>query len=628
MFHSRVSNGLDSGAGSLRQALISAADGSRLIFNEGLTVTLLSPLDGIAKNLVIEGNGATLTQSGFTPSAITQLLRITGGQVRISRLHFKGGRTTTYGGAVYTAASGDLTLESCIFSDNRATGSTSTAQGGAVYAAGNLTVLGCTFYGNSAGTQGGAISRGGTSFLTLTGNVFWGNTAPTYPVLYTSSATGFTSGGFNVSDKAGGTETSASGWAFTNGDKPAAVQILSSVSFRPIGGGEALGVITEKPADYPALDFHGELIPETSAAAGAVQTPTGSGGYILDYAAQGPGQILVSGGTPDADGLLSGSVTLTASAGEFAYWTVDGAKQPDQSPPEELALTMDAHKIVRAVFYNIKVANTNDSGPGTLRQALADAADGDRIGLSAGQTIALTSARLEANKNLIIEGNGATLTQDGFTASSTSQLLYIASGKEVRISRLHFKGGRATESAGAIYNNGGKLTLESCIFSDNQASDFLAGGAINTSGASATLTVLGCTFYANKATATSSSTAAGAIRKLTGTATLTGNVFFGNTAPSRPVVYASSGLTSGGYNVSDKAGGTGTSASGWNFTNGDVNPADLSVDSDAFQPSSASLPVIASPPAGFPTVYFDGTVRKTSGAASAPGAMPAALAAE
>jgi hypothetical protein len=518
------------------------------------------------------------------------------------------------GGAVYTAAFSDLTLESCIFSGNKTIGAS--ADGGAVYASGNLTVLGCTFYGNSAGNRGGAIFRNGTGFaLTLTGNIFWGNTAPTYPVLYTSSATGFASGGFNVSDKATG--TSASGWAFANGDKQAASQPLSSVSFRPIGGGEALGVITARPQGYPEKDFQGESIPGTGAAAGAVQTAAGTG-FVLDYAALGTGVVTVSGADPDADGLLNSgaTVTLTASDGEFGHWTINGAVQPEQSPPEELVLSMDAHKTVRAVFLYISVTTTGDSGPGSLRQALADSLDGGRIGLPAGQTITLTSARLAADKNLIIEGNGATLTQDGFTASRTSQLLHIASGKEVRISRLRFTGGRATDYGGAI-NNVGKLTLESCILSDNEATDSMAfGGAIYTG--SNTLTVLGCTFYANKAPKGQG----GAIYKGSGTLALTGNVFFGNTASSSPVVSTSSGLTSGGFNVSNN------SASGWTFTATDVHLQDLDVDSDAFQPSSASLPVIASLPAGFPSVYFDGTVRETSGAASAPGAMPAALAAE
>ena len=58
----------------------------------------------------------------------------------------------------------------------------------------------------------------------------------------------------------------------------------------------------------------------------------------------------------------------------------------------------------------ITVNNTNDSGPGSLRQALADANDGDTINFDVslkGQTIALTSGELVIDKSLTITGPGS-----------------------------------------------------------------------------------------------------------------------------------------------------------------------------------------------------------------------------
>ena len=58
----------------------------------------------------------------------------------------------------------------------------------------------------------------------------------------------------------------------------------------------------------------------------------------------------------------------------------------------------------------ITVTNTNDSGPGSLRQALADANDGDTInfdGSLKGQSIALTSGELVIDKSITIAGPGS-----------------------------------------------------------------------------------------------------------------------------------------------------------------------------------------------------------------------------
>jgi hypothetical protein len=54
---------------------------------------------------------------------------------------------------------------------------------------------------------------------------------------------------------------------------------------------------------------------------------------------------------------------------------------------------------------NIIVTNTNDSGPGSLRQALTIANDGDTIGFAVTGTISLTSGELIIDKNISINGS-------------------------------------------------------------------------------------------------------------------------------------------------------------------------------------------------------------------------------
>src|SRR5215469_7196140 len=55
----------------------------------------------------------------------------------------------------------------------------------------------------------------------------------------------------------------------------------------------------------------------------------------------------------------------------------------------------------------ITVTNTNDSGPGSLRQALADANNGDTINFAVTGTIGLTSGELLVTRSITISGPGA-----------------------------------------------------------------------------------------------------------------------------------------------------------------------------------------------------------------------------
>jgi hypothetical protein len=262
-----VVSSADSGPGTLRAALtaVSTSGGAVVIDLPAgdRVITLLSVLPQITKAVVIAGGGATLTQSGITPGETSQLLRITGvgAEVSISRLHFKGARATRYGGAIYNYQ-GKLTLESCIFSDNMVSGGASTdVSGGAIYAGGSsVTVSGCTFYKNSTTSTGGAIYIPSSSVtIKLTGNIFWGNTR--LPGTSDSVSGGSaTTGGFNV------------GWLNSGTDKTAYFLPVSSVSFRPINGGEAVSVITARPEGYPVTDFYGDPVPAENAASGAVQT--------------------------------------------------------------------------------------------------------------------------------------------------------------------------------------------------------------------------------------------------------------------------------------------------------------------------------------------------------------------
>ena len=126
----------------------------------------------------------------------------------------------------------------------------------------------------------------------------------------------------------------------------------------------------------------------------------------------------------------------------------------------------------------ITVTNTNDSGPGSLRQVLADANDGDTIDFAVTGTIGLTSGELLVDTSITISGPGAdNLAVNG---SATSRVFYIVSDKIVAITGLTITNGMACcffpdDVGGGIYNDHATLTLNSCIISGN-IGDRLGGG--------------------------------------------------------------------------------------------------------------------------------------------------------
>src|SRR5713226_4247081 len=109
----------------------------------------------------------------------------------------------------------------------------------------------------------------------------------------------------------------------------------------------------------------------------------------------------------------------------------------------------------------ITVMNTNDSGAGSLRQAIIDAGAGDTIDFSVTGTITLTTGELLINKNLTITGPGvASLSVSG---NNASRVFKIASGVTVMISGLTISDGSATDGGGIL--NFGTLTLTNIVLS-------------------------------------------------------------------------------------------------------------------------------------------------------------------
>jgi parallel beta-helix repeat protein len=127
------------------------------------------------------------------------------------------------------------------------------------------------------------------------------------------------------------------------------------------------------------------------------------------------------------------------------------------------------------------VTNLDDSGPGSLRQAVLDAngaAGADVIQFQAGLTgsIVLSSGQLLVSDSVDIQGPGA--ADLAVTGLGDSRLFYLYSGQaviDVTISGLTLAGGNANVG-GAIADLGENLVLDSVVVTGNVASVDVEGG--------------------------------------------------------------------------------------------------------------------------------------------------------
>jgi predicted outer membrane repeat protein len=135
-------------------------------------------------------------------------------------------------------------------------------------------------------------------------------------------------------------------------------------------------------------------------------------------------------------------------------------------------LLLESMTMMSSHAATITVTNTNDSGPGSLRQALAVAHDGDRITSAVSGAISLTSGGLGVTKNVTISGPGAgQLSIDGNQGQSVFFVAAIAT-----ISGLTIRNGQDG------IDNVGILTVRNCVIRDNSSD-----GISNVTGTSLTV---------------------------------------------------------------------------------------------------------------------------------------------
>jgi hypothetical protein len=137
----------------------------------------------------------------------------------------------------------------------------------------------------------------------------------------------------------------------------------------------------------------------------------------------------------------------------------------------------------------ITVTNTDDSGPGSLRQALIDANDGDTINFDVTGTIELTSGALAVDKSLTISGPGANLLTVSAGGQQFISAFQIMAGHTVVIEGLTISGGGGFHMGGI--SNAATLTLANCVISESHGASGISNAGM--------LTILNSTINNNHA---------------------------------------------------------------------------------------------------------------------------------
>lgn len=185
----------------------------------------------------------------------------------------------------------------------------------------------------------------------------------------------------------------------------------------------------------------------------------------------------------------------------FRWFPSNSTRRTNRTPRARFGLTSLESRLAPAVF---TVMNTNDSGAGSLRQAILDAAMPDRPGMdeitfdpSVTGMITLTSP-LVINSELLITGPGAnTLSVSGNKAVRVFEVNDSASSTiRATIRNLTIRDGAATQGSGFLVGQNDELVLTGCHVTGNTSSG-IGGGVLVAAGGD--LMVTGSTFSLNQA---------------------------------------------------------------------------------------------------------------------------------
>ncbi len=528
-----VSNLNDSGAGSLRQAVLDAnanTGADEITFSVNGTITLTSGEIAITDSVTITGNGAANTI--ISGNNASRVFNITGGTVTLENLTIAEGNSGLgYGGGIVIGNS-IVELDNVVIRDNHG------LDGGGIYVSGGtVTMVNSTLYGNTGDRDGGGIYvSGGT--VTMVNATLGGNTALSGNGggIYTSVTTVNLLNSIIIGNNASGGPSDISGTV--NAAYTVSSTLLAGTANTQSTVEEEFGTDAPVLADNGGSTMTIALSSGSTAANGAW---TRINGGQLQYYANDTWNNFT--GTALANRNFTadqrGYTILSPSSGSYALNTVDP-------------------RLVVNVTHDITAADNEI----TLREALtyAQSLGNGTVYFSVfinGQTFALTQGQLSINSSVTIQGNGAvntiisggwsggtnidgarvfnisgaginvtldglTITQ-GYGSSIGGGGIQVGNGAVANISSLIISGNKATTNGGGIVViNGGTANIFNSTIFNNLADNAGGGIAVSDNG---TVNISNSTIYGNTA-----EVGGGMAVGLNGTATVSNSTISGNTA--------------------------------------------------------------------------------------------------
>jgi hypothetical protein len=457
-----VTNTLNSGAGSLHQALGAAlgnAGPDTIVFSNVTGRITLPPVPPTLRDVTVIGPGARLLTVVWP-----RFLVEPGAASTLSRLRIEATpdtKTNVNGGIIWNG--GTLTIRDCeLVGGNVVQGS-----GGAIYNEGNLTMVGSTIVSNSYGS-GIVIQSGTASFAncTFSDNYYFslsmlsGSVSLTHCTIAKPIALGT---GLERSAGLLAVENSIIAgrlYGITQLSLDNLVTNFASAGLGPLQDNGGPTLTHALLPTSPAIDRGGSALPTDQRGVRRPQGQRSDAGafeleeppilYQLTTAAGSHGSVALD---PALYLYPANSVVEVRAIAEEDYlldhWSGDATGNANP-----LMVVLDRHKSITAAFryaphtvihppgFTNIVVNTNPWGPGSLRQAVRNlnASGGGMILFSnVSGTIMLSTGLPPITANTVIRGPGADRLTVGRAGTITNNLFNFMPGTTGEISRLAFE---------------------------------------------------------------------------------------------------------------------------------------------------------------------------------------------